>query len=134
MLWSAAQAVSFSILFRAISDGRRRSVEDGGIPGGRGGGSRPATPSLAGALDTDRPLARRPSDRLRQEDAGGPLPAEGRVLPGHVRPGGDGLLGRRRARPARLRLYVEAVVHAGHPGAVQRRRPSRPPPLLLPPP
>ena len=38
----------------------------------------------------------------------------------------------RGARPAALRLYLEAVVHAGDAGAVERRHRARPADLLLP--
>ena len=48
----------------------------------------------------------------------------GEVLPGFVRPRRLGLCRRRRPRPARLRLYLQAVVHAGDPGAVATAAPA----------
>ena len=56
----------------------------------------------------------------------------GRELPGPVRPRRLGLCRRRRARPAALRLHLEALVHAGDAGAVERRHRPRPADQLLP--
>ncbi len=64
---------------------------------------------------------RRADDRFRPRHPGQPLPAAGRVLPGPVRPGRQLLWRRRRPCPAHLRLHQPALVHAGDPGAVQRR-------------
>ncbi len=79
----------------------------------------------------DRLLARRASDRVRQGHVARPLSAPGRKLSGPVRARRRGLCRRRRPRPARLRLYLEAVVHAGDSGAVQRRHWPRAPDQLL---
>ena len=79
---------------------------------------------------TDR-VARRAADRIRQGHAARPLPAARRDLPGSVRPRRLGLCRRPGPRPAGLRLYLEAVVHAGDAGAVERRHRPRPADLLL---
>ena len=75
--------------------------------------------------------ARCAPDRVRQGHAPRPLSAARRNQPGPLRPGRLGLCRRRRPRPARLRLYLQAVVHAGDPGAVQRRHRPRPADQLL---
>ena len=55
----------------------------------------------------------------------------GRELSGFVRARRRGLCRRRRPRPARLRLHLQAVVHARDPGAQQRRHRPRPADQLL---
>ncbi len=77
----------------------------------------------------DKP--RRAADRVRQGHAARPLSASGRKLPGPVRARRRRLFRRRRPRAARLRLHLEAVVHAGDAGAVQRRHRPRPADQLL---
>ena len=79
-----------------------------------------------------RSQPRRAAHRFRQGHAEGPLSAARRILSGSVRPRRLGLCRRRRPRPARLRLYLEALVHALDPGPVQRRHRPRPAHLLLP--
>ena len=81
---------------------------------------------------TSRPTpARRAADRVRQGHAARPLPASGRNLSGPVRARRRGLRRRCRSRAARLRLHLEAVVHAGDAGAVERRHRPRPSDQLL---
>ncbi len=61
----------------------------------------------------------------------GPLFAARRILPGSVRPRRRRLRRRCAARPAHLRLHLPPLVHAGDPGALQRRHRPRPADLLL---
>ena len=112
MDFSTGSAKYRATTFRPVRAARKRSMR-------RGSTSRPTTAR-------DELLTEFGKDTLRDRYL---LP--GRKLPGPVRARRRGLFGRRRARPARLRLYLQAVVHAGNPGAVERRHRPRPSDQLL---
>ncbi len=69
--------------------------------------------------------------RFRQGHAQRPLSSARRDLSGPLRSSRLGLCRRCRACPAALRLHLQAVVHAGDPGSVERRHRARPAHLLL---
>ncbi len=109
---------------------RRKPAEQGEAAASRPANSRSVEAAIVRS-GRGRSRPRRAAHRFRQGHAAGPLSAARRILSGSVRPRRLGLCRRCRPRAAALRLYLEALVHAGDAGPLQRRHRPRPAHLLL---